>query len=85
MTLRVKLRIKAGGREVLTSALINTGYEADVPSILLPKKLAEALGFYPPATADVVTALTVGGEAFLLRSSEPVEVSVVTVDKAGAA
>ena len=49
MGVRVRVRIKAligpsAGASVETSALANTGYEAESPEILLPRPLAEHLG-----------------------------------------
>ena len=36
MAVRVRLRIRKGGREVTTSALVNTGFEADEPQLACP-------------------------------------------------
>ncbi|PCN50680.1 hypothetical protein B6U99_02985 [Candidatus Geothermarchaeota archaeon ex4572_27] len=46
MAVRVRLRIRAraSGREVVTSALVNSGYEVDEPEILLPRRLVDYLG-----------------------------------------
>ena len=43
MAVRVRLRIRKGGREVTTSALVNTGFEADEPQLVVPLRLAEEL------------------------------------------
>ena len=50
MAVRVRLRIRArhGGGEVETSALVNSGYEADSPQLLIPRPLAARLGLWPP-------------------------------------
>ncbi len=46
MAVRVKLKIKAlkTGREALTSALVNSGFEAETPQLLIPRRLALELG-----------------------------------------
>lgn len=46
MAVRVKLRIKSlrTGRQVTTSALVNSGYEAETPQLLIPRRLAAELG-----------------------------------------
>jgi len=38
------VRLRAGGAEVATSALVNSGYEVEEPEVLLPRRLAEYLG-----------------------------------------
>ena len=40
----VRVRARGSGSEVVTSALVNTGYEVAEPEILLPRRLAEYLG-----------------------------------------
>jgi len=44
MGVRVKLRIRSKEREMKTSALVNTGFESDLPEVLLPFRAAEAPG-----------------------------------------
>jgi len=45
MGVRVKIQLKRGDREEVTSALVNSGYEADKPEIHIPLALARKLGF----------------------------------------
>ncbi|MGC8933298.1 MAG: hypothetical protein ACP5KE_05880 [Candidatus Methanodesulfokora sp.] len=45
---RVRLRIRAGEREIRTSALVNTGFETEKPQLLIPLRLARELGLWPP-------------------------------------
>ena len=40
MVVRIKVKLVRGNREVTTSALVNTGYEADEPEITLPVRVA---------------------------------------------
>jgi len=48
MVIRVRLRIKRDGKVVETSALANSGYEAETPQLLIPIKLAQVIGLWPP-------------------------------------
>jgi predicted aspartyl protease len=47
MGVRVRVRIKYGDAALDLVALVNTGYETDVPEILVPVSVAEKLGIYP--------------------------------------
>jgi len=44
---RIRVRIGYGNSSADTIALVNTGYETDVPEILIPIALAERLGIWP--------------------------------------
>jgi hypothetical protein len=61
MAVRVRVRISLGDRSIETNALINTGYEAETPQILVPIPAAEALGAWPPQGAFESTYETAGG------------------------
>ncbi len=66
MAVRVKLRIRvlSKGKELVSSALVNTGFETEKPQLLLPVKAAEELGLWPPPReARVVVMGTAGGPA----------------------
>ena len=58
MVVRVRLRIRsrATGFAVATSALVNSGYEVEEPEILLPRRLTEHIGI--PLTPPHAKALT---------------------------
>jgi predicted aspartyl protease len=60
---RVKVRVKYGGRSVDLIALVSTGYETDVPEILIPVDIAEKLGLWPklPDNTLVETYRTASG------------------------
>lgn len=47
MGVRVKVEVEYGGKRVAAVALVNTGFEGDVPEILIPVDLAERLGVWP--------------------------------------
>ncbi len=48
MAVRVKLRIERGDRSSEVVALVNSGYEADTPQLMIPIGLARELGLWPP-------------------------------------
>jgi len=82
MGVRVRLRIRRGKREIESSALVNTGFEAEDPEILLPAKLAEELGLYPPGTGAIIQEYdVVGGVAILVKCSERIHVEVEAEDR----
>ncbi|MEL9998219.1 MAG: hypothetical protein QXH99_06980 [Sulfolobales archaeon] len=45
MGVRVRIKLRYEGREVITSALVNTGYEGITPEVHLPLALARRLGY----------------------------------------
>jgi len=65
MGVRVRVKLEnliRKNKVVITSALVNSGYEARHPEICLPKTLAEKLGYYPlPEKAVPVSVRTSGG------------------------
>jgi predicted aspartyl protease len=63
MGVRVRVRIKYGDASLDLVALVNTGYETDVPEILVPVSVAEKLGIYPrlPDGTIVETYKTAAG------------------------
>ena len=50
MAVRVKLRIKSlrSNKEVISLALVNSGFEAETPQLLIPRRLAIESGLWPP-------------------------------------
>ena len=48
MAVRVRLRVSRGGSGVEVVALVNSGYEADSPQLMVPVALAKVLGLWPP-------------------------------------
>jgi len=60
---RVRVEVEYGERRVTTTALLNTGYESDVPEILIPLSVAEQLGVWPklPRDATAETYRTASG------------------------
>jgi hypothetical protein len=60
---RVKLKIVSrSGKEVITSALANSGFEAETPQLLIPRSLAHELDLWPPPPdANLIEVGTAGG------------------------
>ncbi|OYT47617.1 MAG: hypothetical protein B6U85_04830 [Desulfurococcales archaeon ex4484_42] len=84
MAVRVKLRIKskASGKEVVTSALVNSGFEAETPQLLIPRALASTLGLWPPPPeAYLVEVGTAGGPVRNYLVPKAAEVTVETKDR----
>jgi len=91
MPVRVKLRITSehGGRSIVTSAYVNSGYEADQPELLIPITLAEELGIWGKATEEYARTPIGIGRIYVLcrkakveivaedRSSSPIDVCIV--------
>ena len=73
MAVRVRLLIRDSetGREAITSALVNSGFETTTIKILIPKGLAEILGLWSvPPEAEIVSLESSGGEVglYLVRN-----------------
>ena len=85
MAVRVKLKVRSGVNEIISPALVNSGYESDVPELLLPERVAEALEIYPGVKEAVVERYRVAGgsEIRLLRLKGAGEVEVVAEGRIG--
>ncbi len=86
---RLKLRIRIGNKAIETIALLNSGFEAPTPQLLIPISIAKALGLWPPEDAIEVTLETAGGplkawfyprKAFAKVVAEDAESKEVEVD-----
>lgn len=81
MVVRVRLRIVREDIVVETSALVNSGYEAETPQLLIPIKLAQILGLWPPKTGFEETEYeTAGGPLRVWVFPRACRVSVVVED-----
>ena len=77
MAVRVRLEIRGGSRVLEAVALVNSGYEADTPQLMIPVELARKLNLWPPppeAREDVFE--TAGGplRVWILRRAARVRV-----------
>ena len=59
--MRIKLSIKRGDLNMKEVALINSGYEAPTPQLLISINLSKKLGLWPPEKAFEVSLDTAGG------------------------
>ena len=84
LAVRVKLKIRClkTGKEVYTSALVNSGFEAETPQLLIPRRLAMELGLWPPPEeAYLIEVGTAGGPVRNYFVPGATEVYVVTSDR----
>lgn len=63
---RVRLRAVVTGREVVTVAIVNTGFRAPGPDIIVPITVAEQLGLWPPPPGTLLCEGETGGGTTLL-------------------
>lgn len=61
MAVRLKLRIRVNSRVADVVALLNSGFEAPTPQLLIPVDTARVLGLWPPEGAREVILETAGG------------------------
>ena len=80
MVVRVKIRISVGDKIVETSALANSGYSADTPQLLIPMRLADLLGLWPPKKEYETEFETAGGPLRVWIYPGASRVSVITED-----
>jgi hypothetical protein len=66
MGVRVRVRLRSEGREELSSALVNTGYEGVRPEVHVPLALARRLGYSLEGARSERYAV-VGGEVTAFR------------------
>lgn len=84
MAVRIKLKIKSKRGEVVTKALVNSGYESEEPEILVPVSIAKNLGLYPKLLAEssIESYRVAGGrEEKFIFTRKAVEVKVITEDR----
>jgi len=81
LVVRVKLKIKAGDKGAITSALVNSGFEAMEPQLIIPLRLAERLNF-TSMEADIEDFDVAGGSrASGYRVKGKFEVELVLRDR----
>lgn len=82
MPVRVKLQLRGQGGECIeTPALVNSGYEAEGPELLLPLALAAELGLWPSQRVGYEYAHTPIGLGRLYVLGEVAEARVVVEDR----
>ena len=78
--IRIALRRPGSSRVIETSALVNSGFEVDVPQLVLPIALAHELGFNVKE-APIGSITVCGGAELPMRVLGVVEVRVVVPDR----
>ena len=81
MACRVRVRLRRGDRAVVTSALLNSGFESDSPDIAIPVNLAKTLGLWPIREATVTVVETGGGEVESLIIESALELELILEDR----
>ncbi|MCC6043555.1 MAG: hypothetical protein LM553_01580 [Desulfurococcaceae archaeon] len=80
MAVRLKLRVRVGDKVVEVVALLNSGFEAPTPQLLIPIDTARALGLWPPEDAREVILETAGGPLRAWFYPRKALVKVITED-----
>lgn len=81
MAVRLRLRVARGGRARDIVALVNSGYEADTPQLMVPTSLARELGLWPPPEeAREAVFETAGGPLRVWVIPQAATVQVVASD-----
>ncbi len=79
---RLRLRSKTSQETIETSALVNSGFEAESPQLLIPIPLARQLSLYPPPpTSSIIEVGTAGGPVRVFLVREALQAWVVTGDR----
>jgi len=80
---RVKLKIVSrSSKEVITSALANSGFEAETPQLLIPRSLARELDLWPPPPdANLIEVGTAGGPVRNYLIPKALDVYVLAGDR----
>ena len=81
MAVRVWIRIRLGGREALVSALVNSGFEAEEPQLVIPLRLYEVLGMSSDRISIEDFSTAGGGRASGYRLEDPVDLELVLEDR----
>ena len=81
MAVRLKLKVDVKGKIMEKVALLNSGYEAPSPQLLIPVDFAKELGLWPPEGALDVEFDTAGGLLKAWLYSKAGKASVVANDE----
>ncbi len=80
MAVRLRIRIRRNDRVVEAIALLNSGYEAPTPQLLVPIEIARELSLWPPRDAFEVELETAGGPLRAWYYPRAARVKVVAED-----
>ncbi len=88
MPVRVKIRIKSLkglriSKAIESNALLNTGYTGSSPEIIIPVRLAEEMGLWPPPIDAVESTYdTAGGPASFYAIKDAITLQIIEDDAA---
>lgn len=80
MAVRLRLEVRRGELRREVVALLNSGYEAPTPQLLIPIDLARELKLWPPEGASEVTLDTAGGPLRAWFYPRSAKVKILTSD-----
>lgn len=81
MVVRVKVRIRGGSEPIETSVLVNSGFEAEEPQLILPLSLAENAGLTLAEAFIEDFSTAGGGRVSGYRLERPVRVELILEDR----
>jgi len=81
LAVRVRLRIKGKSGEIETSALVNSGFEAEEPQLIIPLSLAERLNLASLEVDIEDFNVAGGGRVSGYRIRENLKVELITEDR----
>ena len=77
----MRLRIKGKSGEIVTSALVNSGFEAEEPQLIIPLSLAERLNLASSEVDIEDFSVAGGGRVSGYRIRENLKVELITEDR----
>jgi hypothetical protein len=84
MAVRVRLRLRSrtSQQSAEVAALVNSGFEAETPQLLIPVPLARQISLYPPPiTSSIIEVGTAGGPSRVLLVRDALDVWVLAGDR----
>jgi hypothetical protein len=81
MAVRVKIKISSKGKSVVSSALLNSGFESDEPEVAIPLQVAKKLGIWPPVGAEYAEYETAAGLTSLPRLEKIAKIKLLLDDR----
>jgi len=79
LVVRVRVKLRGPRGELETSALVNTGFEAEEPELVIPERVAELLGLGEGGIVHYSLAGGIGASG--IRASSEVEVVLLLGDR----
>jgi len=75
---KLRVRVAESGRQLESSAMVNTGFETERPQLLIPRRAAERLGIWPPPPeAEAIVLGTAGGPSRLYQLKDSLIIALL--------